>query len=309
MDKLTPAQRKKVLVYSLDLGGSTGVNAVHTKYPKQYRKAGVMERHGLLAAGGFGAEEGYQGVFATFAAFSEMVNSEIKMERLNNANILCHFSHSGEDWMADNTCHYGDNISFVDNGLLEQKNTMLYFPADTLQMKAVLRKIFPQPGLRFVFSTRSPVPYILDQKGKNFFDPKNGYKFTPGKDDLIRKGTAGYVVSYGEMLYRCLDAVEQLREQGIDVGLINRPTLNVIDEKMLDFVGKSSFVVFVESQNKKSGFGNQYANALLEKDYSPKWAHMAAGRLGQGGIYEHIPYQGLAPKDVVKKVLELYEKT
>jgi len=308
MGGLSEKEREKVLVFSVDLGGSTGVNKVFEKFPDRYRKAGVMERHDFLAAGGFGAEEGYQGVFATFSAFSEMVNSEIKMERLNDANVLAHFSHAGEDWMADNTCHYGDNISFVDNGLMENDNTMLYFPVDALQMNAVVKKIYHNQGLRFVFSTRSSTPFILDEKGNKMFDAKNGYKFVPGKDEIVREGKDGYIVSYGEMLYRCLDAVEQLRKNGLEIGLVNKVTLNIADEEMLKKVGSSPFVLFVESQNKKSGFGNRYANWLLERGFSPKWAHMAATKLGQGGIYEHIPYQGLAPEDIKKKVKELCGK-
>src|SRR3989344_2736186 len=308
METLSEKEREKVLVFSADLGGSTGVDAVEKKFPDRYRKAGVMERQDFLAAGGFGAEQGYQGVFATFSAFSEMVNSEIKMERLNDTNILAHFSHAGEDWMADNTCHYGDNISFVDNGLMEGDKTMLYFPADALQMNAVVKTIYQDAGIRFVFSTRSATPFILDEKGSKMFDSKNGYIFVPGKDEVIREGKDGYVVSYGEMLYRCLDAVERLRAEGIDIGLINKATLNIPDEKMLQKVGSSSFVLFVESQNKKSGFGNRYANWLLERNLRPRWAHLAATKLGQGGVYEHIPYQGLAPEDIRKKILELHKE-
>jgi len=54
-------------------------------------------------------EKGKQGIFATFAAFLEMCISEITMARLNYSNLLCHFSHSGIDDMADNTCHFGLN--------------------------------------------------------------------------------------------------------------------------------------------------------------------------------------------------------
>jgi hypothetical protein len=40
---------------------------------------------------------------STFSAFSEMILSELTMARLNFANVLTHFSHSGVDEMADNT--------------------------------------------------------------------------------------------------------------------------------------------------------------------------------------------------------------
>jgi hypothetical protein len=54
-----------------------------------------MERGNFSAAAGFGFDRDKFGVFSTFSAFLEMVVSEITMARLNNCNVLCHFSHSG----------------------------------------------------------------------------------------------------------------------------------------------------------------------------------------------------------------------
>src|ERR1700733_5722292 len=54
-----------------------------------------MERGNFSAAAGFGFDPHKFGVFSTFSAFLEMVISEITMARLNNCNVLCHFSHSG----------------------------------------------------------------------------------------------------------------------------------------------------------------------------------------------------------------------
>lgn len=54
-----------------------------------------MERGNFSAAAGFGFAPDKFGVFSTFSAFLEMVVSEITMARLNNCNVLSHFSHSG----------------------------------------------------------------------------------------------------------------------------------------------------------------------------------------------------------------------
>lgn len=57
--------------------------------------SGIMERGNLSAAAGFGFDHNKFGVFSTFSAFLEMTISEITMARLNDCNLLCHFSHSG----------------------------------------------------------------------------------------------------------------------------------------------------------------------------------------------------------------------
>jgi transketolase C-terminal domain/subunit len=262
-----------------------------------------MERNNFSVAAGFGSTPGRQGIFGTFAAFQEMVISEITMARLNQANVLAHFSHSGVDDMADNTCHFGINNFFADNGLAENDVTRLYFPADTLQLRAMLTTIFHDRGLRFVFSTRSATPFILDTTGKMLYG--EGYTFVPGKDEIVRQGTAGFIVSYGEMLYRCLDVVEQLKEEGVDIGLINKPTLNTIDGEMLATVGASPFVLVVETQNEKTGLGVRYGTWLLEHGQATKYAHIGTGKEGRGGLSEQIPSQGLGVEDIKRKIRAL----
>ncbi|MEB3881964.1 transketolase C-terminal domain-containing protein [Lyngbya sp. CCY1209] len=296
-------RKEKVVCIDSDLEGSCGLQKIRTAYPEIFIKAGIMERGNFSAAAGFGMEKGKQGIFGTFSAFLEMCISEITMARLNYSNVLCHFSHSGIDDMADNTCHFGLNNMFADNGLDDGYETRLYFPADANQMKACVDSVFFDPGLRFIFSTRSKVPHILDSEGNPFFG--EGYKFVPGKDEVIREGTAGYIVSFGDSLYRALDAVERLKKEGIDVGLINKPTLNVVDEEMLAKVGRAPFVLVTESFNRRTGLGSRFGSWLLERGYTPKFAYLGTHEEGCGGLWEQFPHQGIDPNGIMKKVKEL----
>jgi transketolase len=304
LGRLSDAERnEKVRVVDSDLEGSCGLFKIHAAYPEVFISSGIMERGNFSAAAGFGMEEGKQGIFGTFSAFLEMLLSEITMARLNNSNVLSHFSHAGIDDMADNTCHFGLNNMFADNGLSDGYATNLYFPADPLQMKACLETIFFNPGLRFVFSTRSKVPTILNTDGEEYFG--GNYKFVSGKDEVIREGTQGYIVSFGEALYRALDAVERLKQEGIDVGLINKPTLNVIDEDMMAKIGNSPMVLVVEAFNKKTGLGSRFGSWLLERGLTPKFAHIATHKEGCGGLWEQYPHQGIDPAGIMAKAKEL----
>lgn len=293
----------RVIVVDSDLEGSCGLHHIRKNHPSVYVHGGIMERNNYSVAAGFGSEPGRQGIFGTFSAFLEMVISEITMARLNRANVLAHFSHAGVDDMADNTCHFGINNLFADNGLAEGDTTRLYFPADALQLRAMLPNIFNDPGLRFIFSTRSATPFIETADGKQFYG--EGYTFIEGKDEMIREGSAGYIVSYGEMLYRSLDVVENLKKEGIDVGLINKPTLNVVDTEMLTVAGKSPFVLVVESQSTKSGLGSRYGTWLLENGLTPKYAHLGTFKEGCGGLGEQVVHQGCDPAGIKAKVAEL----
>ncbi|KAL2864400.1 thiamine diphosphate-binding protein [Aspergillus lucknowensis] len=300
---------RRVMVIDSDLEGSTGLKAIHQQHPEVFIPSGVMERSNFSAAAGFGfgSDGSRQGVFSTFAAFQEMCISEITMARLNGCSVLSHFSHSGVDEIADNTCHFGLNNFFADNGLMDAESTGLFFPADGEQMKAVVKAVFFQKGMRFVYSTRSKVPYILKENSEERLYG-GSYKFTPGKEEFVRRGSAGYVVSYGDMVYRALDAVERLRKEGIDVGLVNKATLNVVDEDAIREYGSAPFVVVVESLAQKTSLGSRLGSHLLDRGLTPRYRMMGAVKEGCGGLYQQINAQGLGPDDIVRVVKEAHGK-
>ena len=148
LDGMSEADRvANVRVFDSDLEGSCGLDSIRKEHPEVFVRGGIMERGNFSAAAGFGFEEGKQGIFATFSAFLEMLVSEITMARLNKSNVLCHFSHSGCDDMADNTCHFGLNNMFAANNLPDEDSTRLYFPADQHQFRACLKRIYGDEGL------------------------------------------------------------------------------------------------------------------------------------------------------------------
>jgi transketolase len=306
LEPMSEAERlDKVRVFDCDLEGSCGLHHIRKKFPQVYVSAGIMERGNFSAAAGFGAEPGRVGIVGTFSAFLEMCISEITMARLNKANVIAHFSHAGVDDMADNTCHFGINNFFADNGLPEHDTTRLYFPADQHQFAACVKQTFADAGLRFVFSTRSAVPDILKEDGTPFFG--QGYSFQAGKDDIIRqaKDGGGYVVSFGDTLYRALDAVIRLQEQGVNVGLINKSTLNLYDEATMQKLAAAPFVLVAEGFNVKNGLGARFGTELLKRGFKGKYNNIGAHREGPGGLWQQVGYQGLDPDSIIKSVQAL----
>ncbi|MGN6505803.1 MAG: transketolase C-terminal domain-containing protein [Tepidisphaeraceae bacterium] len=296
-----------VRVFDNDLEGSCGLHHIHKKFPEVFVQAGIMERGNFSAAAGFGSVKGKQGLFGTFSAFLEMCISEITMARLNFANVLAHFSHSGVDDMADNTCHFGINSFFADGGVKpghDEDTTRLYFPADQHQFAKCIKAIWKDEGLRFLFSTRAPVPDILTEDGKPFFG--DGYEFKKGKDDIIRDAKGGgYVVSFGETLYRSLDAVITLNEKGTKVGLVNKATLNVYDEEVMKKLVAAPFVLVAEGYNVKTGLGSRFGSELLKRGFKGKFNNIGTHLEGSGGLWQQMGYQGLDPAGIAKAIQAL----
>ncbi len=306
LDEIPEEQRvASVRVFDSDLEGSCGLHHVRTSHPEVFVRGGIMERGNFSAAAGFGYEDGRQGVFGTFSAFLEMVVSEITMARLNQANVLAHFSHAGCDDMADNTCHFGLNNMFAANGLPDggKDTTRLYFPADQHQFRACLRTIYPQAGLRFIFSTRSAVPDLLNEDDTRYFG--DDYQFVPGKDNVIREGTAGYIVSFGETTYRALDAVTRLKQDGTDFGLICKPTLNVYDEAVMERLMQSPAVLVAESFNVNTGLGSRFGTELLRRGFRGGYNNIGTNREGSGGLWQQMGYQEIDADGILKAARNL----
>jgi transketolase len=308
LDGMSIEQRlASVRVFDNDLEGSCGLRHIREKHPEIYIRGGIMERGNFSAAAGFGSSAGKQGIFGTFSAFLEMCISEITMARLNFSNVLAHFSHSGVDDMGDNTCHFGINSMYADGGVTpghSQDTTRLYFPVDQHQFAACVKRIYQDPGLRFVFSTRAPVPDILDIEGKPLYQ---GRLFEPGKDYIVRESPAGggYVIATGETVYRALDAVISLQEQGVKVGLINKPTLNVVDGEMMKSLSRVPFVLIVEGWNVKTGLGSRFGSYLLQAGFKGKYQHIGTHKEGNGGQWQQMGYQGLDPQGITAAIQAL----
>jgi transketolase len=308
LDGMSEADRiASVKVFDNDLEGSCGLHHIRKKHPEVFVRGGIMERGNYSAAAGFGAEQGKQGIYATFSAFLEMCVSEITMARLNFSNVLAHFSHSGVDDMADNTCHFGINSMYADGGVMPvhgPDTTRLYFPVDQHQFAACVKRIFNDPGLRFVFTTRAPVPDILGADGKPLYQ---GKPFEPGKDHIVRAAPpgGGYVVAMGETVYRALDAVIRLQEQGVQVGLINKATLNVIDRDMMKTLAGVPFVLVTEGWNVKTGLGSRFGTYLLQAGFKGRYDHLGTNREGSGGLWQQMGYQGLDPDGIAKAIKAL----
>jgi transketolase len=311
LDGMTPEERlAKVRVFDNDLEGSCGLHHIRKKHPDVYVSAGIMERGNFSAAAGFGFDKGKQGIYGTFSAFLEMVVSEITMARLNYCNVLAHFSHAGCDDMADNSCHFGINNMFAANGLpggvdVGGDTTRLYFPADQYQFAACVKRIFNDPGLRFIFSTRAAVPDILKPDGTLFYG--DGYKFQPDKDEVIVEAPAGggYVVAFGEVLYRAYDAVLTLREQGVKVGLINKPTLNGFDVATMKRLAPAPFVLVAEGFNVTTGVGSKFGSDLLKHGFRGKYNNIGTHKEGSGGLWQQMGFQGLDSEGIAKSIKAL----
>jgi transketolase C-terminal domain/subunit len=169
-----------------------------------------------------------------------------------------------------------------------------------------MKKIFGDAGLRFIFSTRSGVPDLLDENGVRIYG--DDYKFVTGRDEVIREGADGYIVTFGETVYRALDAVIKLKAQGLHVGLINKATLNVYDDAMMAKLAAAPMVLVAESFNVNTGLGSRFGTELLKRGFKGRYNNIGTHREGSGGLWQQMGHQGIDTDGIQAAIHELLKK-
>jgi transketolase C-terminal domain/subunit len=85
------------------------------------------------------------------------------------------------------------------------------------------------------------------------------------------------------------------------VGVLNKPTLNSVDEEALKKIAGSGFVLVAETQDQMTGLGTW----MLERGYSPRYKRLGLAKPGEGGGLEQVGFHGLEPEHLVTAVKEL----
>lgn len=88
--------------------------------------------------------------------------------------------------------------------------------------------------------------------------PEEDYIVPLGKAAIRREGKDLTIVSYGQNVFQCLEAADQLAEQGVDAEVMDLRTLVPLDEEAIfESVKKTNRVVVVNEAPKTCGFAGE----------------------------------------------------
>jgi 2-oxoisovalerate dehydrogenase E1 component beta subunit len=141
-------------------------------------------------------------------------------------------------------------------------------------------------------SIRDPDPVL-------FFEPKRVYRAAKGevpegdytvplgKAKVVRPGRQVTVVSWGAMIYECLEAANQAAAQGVDVEVVDLRTLWPLDiDTVVASVKKTGRVVVVHEAPKSCGLGGELVALVNEKAF----LHLEAPPIRVTGFDTPFPY-------------------
>ena len=290
-------KNKNVVALDADLNDSTRSDYIKKIDPERFISMGIAEQDMIGTAAGLSVC-GKIPYASTFAIFSERAFEFVRnIVSRNKLNVKIAGSHAGIFTGED-----GKSAQAIEDIAIYRAlpNMVVIQPCDYVETKKAVHALASYKGPSFMRLLRNPLPIIHDEN----------YKFEIGKGEILRKGKDTVIFATGTMVHESLKAAEELREDNIDVYVVNIHTIKPLDEKLvIDLAKKTNCVVTAEDHNIIGGLGSAIAEVLSENYPCLMKRIGMQDRYGESGkpaeLYEKY---GLNAKAIVKHVKGILKK-
>lgn len=290
-------QNPDVVALCADLTGSLKMDAFLKEFPERFFQAGIAEANmiGMAAGMTIGGKIPYTGTFANFS--TGRVYDQIRQSvAYSQKNVKICASHAGLTLGEDGATHQ----ILEDIGMMRMLPHMtVIVPCDFNQTKQATMAIAAHNGPVYLRFGRPVVPIFIQPDAN----------FVIGKADVLSEGTDVTIIACGHLVWKSIEAAQQLAEQGISAEVINMHTIKPLDEQaILDSVRKTKCVVTAEEHMINGGLGDAVAQVLARSFPAPQEYVGVNDSFGESGTPDELMVKyGLdAPNivEAVKKVLK-----
>lgn len=192
--------------------------------------------------------------------FSDFVWPSVN-QLIGEAARVCYGTHGNVNVPMVVRIPYGGGIR---GGLFHSQNVeALFFHTPGLKVIAPSTPYDAKGLLKAAIRDNNPVISLEHKKTYRLVRgevPEEEYILPIGKADVKRSGEGITIVSYGLVLHYCLEAAEQVSQEGIDVEMVDLRTLKPLDkETVLESVKKTGRLLVVHEDNLTGGVGAEVA--------------------------------------------------
>ncbi|PKB63517.1 MAG: alpha-ketoacid dehydrogenase subunit beta [SAR202 cluster bacterium Io17-Chloro-G2] len=192
--------------------------------------------------------------------FSDFVWPAVN-QLIGEAARVCYGTHGSLNVPMVVRIPYGGGIR---GGLFHSQNVeAMFFHTPGLKVIAPATPFDAKGLLKSAIRDNNPVISLEHKKTYRLVRgevPEDEYTLPIGKADIKRPGESITTVSYGLMLHYCLEAAEQVSQEGIDVEVVDLRTLKPLDkETVVESVKKTGRLLIVHEDNITGGVGAEVA--------------------------------------------------
>ncbi|HEY1861665.1 MAG TPA: 1-deoxy-D-xylulose-5-phosphate synthase [Gemmataceae bacterium] len=237
----------RVVVITAAMCQGNKLEKIRAEFPDRFFDTGICESHAVAFAAGL-AKAGVRPIVDIYSTFLQRSFDQLFQEvTLQNLPVTFCLDRAGLTG-PDGPTHHG---VFDTTYLRLFPNMVVMAPGDELDLAPMLQFAldhagpaslrYPKASLEKVERTLAPVEL--------------------GQAEIFEWATDGMLVAYGSLFPTCVKAAEKLRQEGLDIGVINARFAKPLDSAtLLKAVEDLPLVVTVEEGTLQGGFGS----ALLE---------------------------------------------
>lgn len=286
-----------VVALCADLAGSLKLDEFIKEFPDRYVQVGIAEANmiGIAAGMTIGGKIPFATTFANFA--TGRVYDQIRQSVVySGKNVKIAASHAGVTLGEDGATHQ----ILEDIGMMQMLPGMVVInPCDYNQTKAATLAVAEYEG---------PVYLRFGRPAWPIFMPAD-QKFEIGKAIVMNEGTDVTIFATGHLVWKAVEAAQQLQAEGLSVELINIHTIKPLDrEAVINSVSKTKCAVVAEEHNRIGGLGSSIAALLASELPTPLEFVAVNDSFGESGTPDQLLKKyGLDTPNVVaaaKKVLQ-----
>ncbi len=242
---------EKVTVLTAAMCQGNKLEGVRDKYPQQFFDVGICESHAVAFAAGQ-CKAGLRPIVDIYSTFLQRSFDQIFQEvALQNLPVTFMLDRAGLAGPDGATHHGVFDLSYM----RMFPNMVVMMPGDARDTGAMLEFALNHPS---PCSIRYPKATALE-----IDRPEQPVEL--GRSEILSWGADGVIISGGALLHNCLEAADSLREEGLDVGVVNARFIKPLDREMLGrALRECEFVVTVEENALQGGFGSAVLEAASE---------------------------------------------
>jgi len=266
-----------VVALCADLTGSLKMDAFKKDFPDRFIQVGIAEANmmGIAAGLTIGGKIPYTGTFANFS--TGRVYDQIRQSvAYAGKNVKICASHAGLTLGEDGATHQ----ILEDIGLMRMLPGMtVIVPCDYNQTKQATIAIADHDGPVYLRFGRPKWPVFIPAD----------MPFEIGKAQHLIEGNDVSIFACGHLVWRALQAADELAKQGVKAEVINVHTIKPLDiEAVLTSVAKTKCAVTCEEHNRLGGLGDMIAQVLATHAPAPQEYVAVNDSFGESGTPDQL---------------------
>ncbi|MDR0519044.1 MAG: transketolase family protein [Clostridiales Family XIII bacterium] len=271
---------------------------IQGKYPTQFIDVGIQEANAVGVACGMSAK-GFIPFVHSFGTF--ITRRVFDQVFISGAYAGANIKLIGSDPGIMAAFNGGTHMPFEDVALMRSIPEMtIVEPSDAVIAKALFKAAADTYGMFYIRFMRKEAATLYE----------DGSVFTVGKGNVIKDGGDVTIIACGAMVEESLQAVELLKQEGIEARLVDMFTIKPLDDELvIKCARETGAVVTAENHNIIGGLGSAVAETLSESCPVPLGrigARDCFGQVGDVGYLKEV--YGMAATDIAAKAKEVIAK-